>query len=67
MFSTSTSPSKWVTDPALEIGSAAASPMTKTFGRRLRLKRVLVGRDEAELVAEARGVGHVAAPRCAPG
>ncbi len=32
MFSTSTSPSKWVTEPAFEIGTAAASPMAKTCG-----------------------------------
>ena len=32
MFPTSTSPSKWVTDPAFESGRLAASPMTKTLG-----------------------------------
>src|ERR1019366_855976 len=32
MFSTRTSPSKWVTDPALDVGTPAASPMAKTFG-----------------------------------
>ena len=32
MFSTRTSPSKWVTDPAFEAGRLAASPMAKMFG-----------------------------------
>ena len=32
MFSTSTSPSKWVTDPAFEAGRLVASPMAKTLG-----------------------------------
>ena len=32
MFSTRTSPSKWVTEPALEAGTLAASPMTKMLG-----------------------------------
>ena len=35
MFSTTVSPSKWVTEPALEIGTSAASPMAKMFGARL--------------------------------
>ena len=33
MFFTRTSPSKWVTDPAFDVGRLAASPMTKTLGR----------------------------------
>ena len=32
MFSTSTSPSKWVTEPALDGGTPVASPMANTFG-----------------------------------
>ena len=54
MFSTSTSPSKWVTEPALEAGRLAASPMAKTFGRDLGLQGVRVGGHEVERVAEAR-------------
>ena len=59
MFSTRTSPSKWATDPALEAGMSAASPMTKTFGRALRLQGVLVGGNETQLVAETGGALHV--------
>ena len=55
MLSTRVSPSKWVTEPAFEPGTLAASPITKTFGRHLRLQGVLVGGHEVELVAEARG------------
>ena len=53
-FSTRTSPSKWVTEPALEIGSEAASPMAKISGATCRLQGVLVGEHEAELVAQTR-------------
>ena len=52
MFSASTSPSKCVTEPAFEVGRSVASPSAKTFGRAVGLQRVLVGRDEAERVAE---------------
>lgn len=31
MFSASTSASKWVTEPALEVGRSVASPSAKTF------------------------------------
>ena len=53
MFATRTSPSKWVTDPAFEAGTSAASPSTKMFGLHGGLQRCVVGRDEPELVAEA--------------
>ena len=42
-----------MTDPAFEVGRSVASPSAKTFGFGGRLQRVLVGRDEAECVAEA--------------
>ena len=35
MLATSTSPSKWVTEPAFDAGTVAASPMTKTLGATL--------------------------------
>ena len=54
MLSTSVSPSKCVTEPALEAGTLAASPMTKTLGASLGLQRVLVGGDEVQLVTQAR-------------
>jgi hypothetical protein len=33
MFPATTSPSKWATEPALDVGTSAASPITNTFGR----------------------------------
>ena len=33
MFSTTTSPSKCVTEPAFDAGTVVASPIAKTFGR----------------------------------
>ena len=59
MFSTSTSPSKWVTDPAFDAGTLVASPMAKMFGAHLGLQRVLVGGHEVEVVAEARRAADV--------
>ena len=32
MFSISVSASKWVTEPALEVGTLVASPIANTFG-----------------------------------
>ena len=52
MFSASISPSKWVTEPAFEVGRLVASPMREDVRRGRGLQRVRVGRDEAELVAE---------------
>ena len=49
----STSASKCVTEPAFEVGRSVASPSANTFGFAVRLQRALVGRDEAERVAEA--------------
>ena len=54
MLSVSVSASKCVTEPAFEVGRLVASPIANTFGGRLRLQRVRVGRDEARVVAEAR-------------
>ena len=59
MFSTRTSPSKWVTEPALEAGTSVASPMTKMFGRTFDCSVCGSVGHEAELVAEARGPVHV--------
>ena len=53
MFSTSTSPSKWATEPALEAGSVGGVADGEDFGLACGLQRVLVGGDEAEFVAEA--------------
>ena len=55
MFSVSTSASKWVTDPALEVGRLVASPIANTFGGDLRLERVRIGGNESELVAQTAG------------
>ena len=66
-FSTSVSPSKWVTDPAFEAGTLAASPITKTFGARLGLQGVLVGGHEVELVTESRRTTDVRRRRRAAG
>ena len=52
MFSSSTSPSKWVTEPAFEVGRSVASPSANTFGVGAS-GACAVGRDEAERVAEA--------------
>ena len=53
MFLARISPSKWATEPALEAGMSAASPITNTFGRGLGLQGALVGGHEAELVPQA--------------
>ena len=59
MFSTRTSPSKWVTDPALDTGRLAASPMTNILGRAFDCRVCSVGGHEVELVAEPGGPSHV--------
>ncbi len=53
MFSARISAWKWTTEPAFEDGRFVASPMTKMFSCVLRPQRLGVGRDEAQLVAEA--------------
>ena len=66
MFSVSTSPSKWVTEPAFEVGRSVASPSANTFGFASGLQRGLVGRDEPERVSEpgrALDVGGAAVKR----
>ena len=52
MFSTSVSPSKCVTEPALEVGTLVGVADREDVRRHLRLQRVRIGGDEAELVAE---------------
>jgi hypothetical protein len=53
MFSTSTSPSKCVTEPAFDAGTSAASPIDEDVRRDRRLQGGVVGGDEPEFVAEA--------------
>ena len=62
MFSTSTSPSKWVTEPAFEVGTSAASPSTKMLGFTVDCSVALSRRDEPEFVAETRRVVDVVGP-----
>ena len=59
MFSATISPSKWVTEPAFEVGTSAASPIAKTFGGGLCLERVAIGRHEPERIAQALRAGDV--------
>ena len=66
MFSTSISPSKWVTDPALEAGTLAASPITKMFGAALDCSVCSSVGTKFKLVAETQATApHTAAPRAA--
>ena len=52
MLATSVSPSKWVTEPALDVGRLVASPIAKTFGAAVACSVCGSVGDEAELVAE---------------
>ena len=52
-FRATTSPSKWATEPALDAGMSAASPITNTFGRTLDCRVCWSVGHEAELVAQA--------------
>ena len=53
MFSTTVSPSKWVTEPAFEVGTSARVADREDVRRGLRLQRVAIGRHEPESIAEA--------------
>ena len=57
MFSSRTSPSKWVTEPAFDVGTLAASPSTKMFGAASDCRVCGIGRDEVQLVAQAGRAG----------
>ena len=52
MFSISISPSKWVTEPALEVGTLVGVADREHVRRCLGLQGARVGGHEAELVAE---------------
>ena len=53
MFATSVSPSKCVTEPALEVGRFVASPIAKTFGAAFACRVRGSVATKPELVAEA--------------
>ena len=54
MLPARTSPSKWVTEPALDVGRSAASPMTKMLGRALDWSVCGSAGTNPELVAQSR-------------
>ena len=52
MFSIRTSPSKWVTEPALDVGRLVASPIAKMFGAALACRVCWSVGTKSELVAQ---------------
>ena len=64
MFSVSTSASKWVTEPAFDVGQVGRVAEREHVRLRDRLQRPRVGGDEAQVVAEPGRALDVSAPPC---